>query len=121
MEPDIREKFAAALALSRENHRIAMAETAEKHRIAMEEIDRQAKASEARGKRLEAKFKRRHEAAMKRMDQFDKSLVGVRKLIVAGMRVVNHLAKEDREARAENRAFKDEMREFKTGVHPRSV
>lgn len=103
MEPDIREKFEAALALTLENHRVAM-----------EEIDKHSKASEERDKRLDEKFEKQHQAAMKRMDRFDKSRVGVRKLIVAGMQVVNHLAKENREARADTRALKAELRELKT-------
>jgi hypothetical protein len=107
MELDVREKFEAALALTKENHRVAM-----------EEIDRKSKASEARDKRLDEKFEKRHQAAMRRMDEadkrFEKRMDSVRKLIVAGTQIVNHLAKESREARADTRALKAELREFKT-------
>jgi chromosome segregation ATPase len=78
----------------------------------MEALDRRMAAAERRS----ASAERRMEAAEKRADRFDESLKGVRKLIVAGMQVVNHLAKENREARADTRALKAEMREFKQEV-----
>jgi hypothetical protein len=90
MEPEVRERF--------ERIEATLALSAETHRVAMERLDK------------------RMAAADKRMDRFDASLAGPRKLVVSGMQVVNHLAKENREARADTKALKAEMKEFKDEV-----
>src|SRR5216684_875918 len=86
MEPEVRERF--------ERIEATLALTAEHHRVAMEAFDK------------------RTAAADKRMDRFDASLVGLRKLVVSGMQIVNHIAKENRAGRAETRALRAELRAF---------
>ena len=88
MEPEVRKRF--------ERIEATLALTAEHHRVAMEQFDKRMAASD------------------KRMDRFEESLTGVRKLIVGGMRIVNHLAEENRKSRADTNAFRTEMRELKT-------
>lgn len=95
MEPNARKRF--------ERIEATLALTAEHHRIAMEQLDKRMAASE-----------KRMAASDKRMDRFEESLKGLRKLIVGGMRVVNHLAEENRKSRADTNALRTEMRELKT-------
>ena len=98
MEPEVRERF--------ERIEATLALTAENHRTAMEQLDKRMAASEKR-------MDKRMMAFEKRNEKFEKS---VRQLIVAGMRVVNHLAAENRKARADTNALRTEMREFKGEV-----
>jgi len=90
MEPEVRERF--------ERIEATLALTAESHRVAMERLDKRMALGE------------------KRMDRFDQSLKGLRNLVVSGMRIVNHLAEENRKGRQEARAFRAEMKEFKNEV-----
>jgi hypothetical protein len=77
------------------------------------EIRKRFEASEARDKRLDEKFEKRHQAAMKRSEEADKRFqTKMGKLIATGMQEVKLLAKERREDRAETRALKAEMRAY---------
>ena|SRR5579871_2604889 len=111
MEPEVEARFQrieADLAAAARQNREAMARLdLEEERAKREEVR-----EEARAKREEARLAKNHEAAMERMEKFDRQLQATRKLVEAGMKIVSRLAVDAREARKETRELKAEFRSY---------
>jgi hypothetical protein len=118
----------------REAHRRAMermdkadARAAENHQRALERMQLAEKRMGLAGKRMdkaEAREAKDHGRAMERMDRaierlelaekrmekFDQQLQATRKLVIAGMKIVSHLAADTRELKRSQKAFLDSLR-----------
>jgi hypothetical protein len=82
-------------------------------------LDQQAKAevrwqkSEERWQKSEERWQRadeRMERLERRQEKFDKSLVGVRNLIIVGMKMINRVATSQKAAQVELREIRDDIR-----------